>query len=42
MSLFSFIALCFPVSAERCICPLDSQPGASKPLCIEATANHSL
>ena len=38
MSSFTFMALCFPVSAKRCVCPLDSQPGANKPLCVEATA----
>ncbi len=30
MSSFGFMALCFPVSAKRCVCPLDGQPGASK------------
>lgn len=38
MSSFSFMALCFPVSAKGCVCPLDGQPGASKPLSVQATA----
>lgn len=37
MSSFGFMAPCFPVYAERCGCPLDGQPGASKPLSVEAT-----
>lgn len=38
MSSFGFMALCFPVSAKGCVCPLDGQPGASKPLSVQATA----
>lgn len=38
MSSFSFMALCFPVSAKGCVCPLDGQPGANKPLSVQATA----
>lgn len=38
MSSFGFMALCFPVSAQRCVCPLDGQPGASKSLSVQATA----
>lgn len=38
MSSFGFMALCFPVSAKGCVCPLDGQPRASKPLSVQATA----
>ena len=33
-----FTALHFPVSAKSCVDPLDGQPGASKPLSVQATA----